>query len=196
MDYKILFTVLGILLAAAGYINYVFHIFQGQTRPHFFSYFLWGVAEITIFAIQLLGGAGIGAWVTGFNAFACLGIATVALVKGDRQFNKSDWTSLIASILALVLWALTKNPLIAVLFLILSDAIAYSITFRKTYHKPYSETLISYFLSWCKSVLALLALRNYVLSNWLFLGYLIIANISFIILTLLRRRQLHSKSGR
>jgi hypothetical protein len=192
MPHKELLTGLGIILAAGGYIRYILTILQGQTRPHFFSYLLWGIAECTIFAIQLIGDAGIGAWITGFNAVACLSIAGLAFVKGDKRFTKIDWISFIASALALLLWAFTKNSLVAVIFLIASDGIAYSITFRKTYRKPYSETLISYFFSWCKSLIAIFALGNYMASNWLFLAYLLIINGSFIIMTLIRRQQIKS----
>ena len=190
---KELLTLIGILLAAAAYARYVFSIFKGQTRPHFFSYLSWGIAEATIFAVQLIGDAGIGSWITGFNALAVFSIAGFAFVKGDRKFNLTDWISFIASILALFLWWVTENPLTAVVLLILSDAAAYSITFRKTYYRPYSETLISYFLGWCKSVIALLALENYAVSNWLFLGYLAVISMCFIIMTLIRRSQLSRK---
>jgi hypothetical protein len=190
MPFKDLLTGFGILLGLYGTGRYIFTIFKGQTRPHFFSYLLYGITESTIFAIQIIDHAGVGAYITAYNALACLTVAAIALAIGDRKFNRTDWISLFASILALILWWLTKNPLIAVLLLIVSDAIAFSITFRKTYHKPYSETLMSYFMSWCKAVLSLFALESYLLSNWLFLAYLVTANMTFILTTLIRRKHL------
>jgi hypothetical protein len=193
MDYKIILGYLAVIVGFLGYIPYLRDIFRNKTKPHIFSWFLWGLIETIILAIQINQHAGAGAWVTGFTAFICFLIAGLSFKKGIKEFLRLDWVLLFASLFSLLLWWFTNNPLTATILLILTDAAAFSITFRKTYKYPYTETVIEYVFAALKSLVGIFALQTYNLNTWLFFAYLVIANSAFVIMTIVRRKQLEKK---
>jgi hypothetical protein len=145
-DVKSLIGLLATIIGLIGYIPYFRDIFRGQTKPHVFSWFIWGLLTTIAFIAQFIEDAGPGSWVTGSTAVICLVIAGIALSKGERGITKFDWFCFITALAGIVLWVITDNPLTAVIIVTLVDALAYVPTFRKTYHKPYEETLIEYAL--------------------------------------------------
>ncbi|MEO8066016.1 MAG: hypothetical protein ABI643_04210 [Candidatus Doudnabacteria bacterium] len=189
-DYKIYLGYAAIAIGFIGYVPYIRDIFKNETKPHFFSWFLWGLIESIILAIQINQKAGAGAWVTGFTALACFIVAGLSVKKGVKEFHRIDWLLFAAALVSLVLWRLTKNPLSSTILLIITDAAAFSITFRKTFHHPFSETLIEYFFSALKSLVGIFALQTYNLNTWLFFAYLVFANSAFVVMALIRRKQL------
>ncbi|EKD76113.1 MAG: hypothetical protein ACD_43C00223G0003, partial [uncultured bacterium] len=77
----------------------------------------------------------------------------------------------------------------------LADCIAYAITFKKTYHLPYSETLFIYYTSSLSYLLSLFAIETYVVTTWFYSGVLFIVNTAFIAMVLLRRKQFHATNN-
>lgn len=190
MDYKFVLGISAIVIAFVSYIPYVRDIFAGKTKPHAFSWFIWGVLTAIGFAGQLAGGAGSGAWVTGFTALACFSISIVGLVKGRKNIIFVDWLSLIGAGVALFLWYLTKNPLLSVILVTVIDALGFFPTFRKSYSKPQEETLSTYFLSGLKFLISLFALQNFTILTALYPVSLVVMNWLFIAMLIVRRKQL------
>ncbi len=190
MDYKILLGYSAVIVGFAGYAPYFWDIFKNKTKPHIFSWLIWGIIESIIFAIQINQKAGAGAWVTGFTAIICFLIAGLSIKKGIKEFVPFDWWLFGASLVSLFLWWLTENPLTATILLIITDATAFSFTFKKTYKYPETETLIEYIFAALKSLIAIFALEAYNLNTWLFFAYLVFANSAFVIMVIIRRRQL------
>jgi len=189
-DYKIWLGYLSVLLGFVGYIQYFKNIFEDKIRPHVFTWFLWGLVEAIIFAIQVSENAGPGAWVSGATALICFSIAIIAYKKGLGDFSRLDWLLLSSSLLSLLIWWYTQNPLGSVILLIITDAFGFVITVKKTYNHPHSETIFLFFFSSIKSIVAIFALENYNLSTWLFPAYLGISNAAFVLMMYIRRKQL------
>src|SRR3989344_5500111 len=114
MDYKTLFGIIAAVLGPIGYIPYFINIFKGKTKPHVFSWGLWGLLLAIAFFAQISKGAGSGAWVTGVSSLATFCIAGFSLTRGEKHITKSDTISFIAALFGIVLWRTTKNPLAAV----------------------------------------------------------------------------------
>jgi len=193
MDYKTILGSLAVGVSFAGYIPYLRDVFLRKTKPHSFSWLAWGIIEFIVFFAQLAKGGGSGAWITGSSAGVCLFIAGIAFFRGDTQINKLDYASLGGSLLGIVLWRLTSNPLLAVIFVSIADFLAFIPTFRKSYHHPEQETVTEYASSVLKWVLGLLALRSFNLTTWLFPVSVMLTNGSFVIMSLIRRRTLNKK---
>ena len=64
MDYKTALTIIASGVSVVSYIPYFRDIFKRQTKPHIFSWFVWGLISIIAFFAQLAKGAGVGALVT------------------------------------------------------------------------------------------------------------------------------------
>jgi hypothetical protein len=102
----------------------------------------------------------------------------------------ADWLSLLGAGIAIILWIVTKGPLLSVILVTITDALGFAPTFRKSYTKPYEETLITYALSGFKLIIAFFALEKISVITALYPMYLIFANFAFVIMLLVRRNQL------
>ncbi|MDO8480830.1 MAG: hypothetical protein Q7S65_03350 [Nanoarchaeota archaeon] len=193
LDYKVSLAIIASILGVIGYFFYFRDVFRGKTKPHAFSWLLWGLLGSIAFAGQLVGNAGPGAWVTAFTALSCLLIFVAALKIGEKRIVFADWLSLAGALVCLLLWYLTNNPLLAVVLAILIDAFAFFPTFRKSFSKPEEETASTYILNGTKYFIALFALNQYSLLTTLYPAYLVLTEWSFVAMVLIRRRQLAKK---
>lgn len=191
MTYKELLGLVATLIAFVSYIPYFRDIFQGRTKPHAFSWLIWGVLTGIGFFGQLAGNAGPGAWVTGFTAIICAVIAVYANFKGKRNIAPVDWLFLAGAGLSLYFWYLTKDPFISVVLITIIDALGFLPTFRKSFNKPHEETASTYALSGFKFVLSLFALNNFSVITALYPASLVLMNWIFVVMVFIRRRQLH-----
>lgn len=190
LDYKILLGLIATVIGFISYLPYFRDVLKGKTKPHVFSWFVWGLlAAITFFA-QLVKGGGAGAWATGMTAAIAFSIAIIAIFRGEKDIKIIDWLSLFSACIGLILWVLTSNPLLAVVTVVVADVFAFSITFRKAFYKPHEETASTFALSALKWVIALFALESFNLTTALDPMWLILANTSFVAMVLLRRRSL------
>lgn len=181
---------LAVIIGFIGYVPYFRTIFNGKTKPHAFTWLVWGVLTGIAFVGQVVGEGGAGAWVTGFTALVSFTIFALALVKGKKDFPKADWLCLGGCILALALWAFTNDPLSAIILITVIDALAFAPTFRKSHSKPYSEPAFTYALSGLKFLIALFALQELSLVTVLYPASLVIMNGAFVILLLVQRKRL------
>ncbi len=61
MEYKIIISIFGVILSIIGYGMYVRDILKRKTIPHTFTFLIWSIASSTTWALQVHGGAGVGA---------------------------------------------------------------------------------------------------------------------------------------
>lgn len=179
-----------IVIGFIGYVPYFRTIFSGKTKPHAFTWLVWGVLTAIAFAGQIAGNGGSGAWVTGFTALISFIIFGFALVKGKRDFPLADWLCLLGCIVALGLWVFTKDPLLAIILITVIDMLAFIPTFRKSYTNPFSEPVFTYALSAIKFVVALFALQELSAVTVLYPASLVLTNGLFVILLMVQRRRL------
>lgn len=189
MNYKVFFGITATVISIIGYVPYFKNIFAGTTKPHVFSWLIWGIITGIEFFGQIQGHAGAGAWVTGVTTIVTFIIAFLAFKKGKLEITRLDWFSFIAAIIAIVLWVVTSKPLLSVILGIAIDALGFVPTFRKSFVHPYQETLITWFINGLKFVFALVALEQFTLLSSLYPIYLIIGNWSLVTMIIIRRKQ-------
>ncbi len=191
--YKEAVSVLAILLTFIAFIPYIRSIHRGETKPHAFTWIIWASVTFIVFLAQLADKGGAGAWPIGISGLITLYVAFLAYQKkSDIVITKKDWVFLIAAMSALPFWFFTDNPLWAVVILTAVDLTGFAPTFRKTWHHPYEEQLIFYFLMASRNTLSIIALENYSLTTLLFPAATALACI-LLILTALKRRQRYNQ---
>ena len=84
------------------------------------------------------------------------------------------------SVLALVLYALTHNLAVSIIFAILSDLFAFIPTYKKAWKFPETETAAVYLGGIFNNILGLLIIKNWSFTIYSFGLYLVIANIVMI----------------
>lgn len=194
MEYKIILGYLSVVVALIAYIPYFRDIFNGKTKPHVFSWLIWGLINVIAFFALLVSHGGAGAWVTAVTALACLTIATLSFQNGEKSFSTFDWICLAGALLAILMWIMTSQPLLAIILVSITDAIGFVPTFRKSYYKPHEETVATYALSVLKNVSALFALGSFTFTTMLFSSYLVLANTALVSMLLIRRKQLRTEA--
>jgi hypothetical protein len=196
LDYRVLLGGIAAVLGVIGFLPYFRNLLGGKTKPHTFSWLIWGVLSTITFTAQVVSGAGPGAWIIAVAAILSLGVFVIAIFKGEKEITRVDEISLGAAGFGIVLWIVTTNPLWSVIIVSIVDAVGYIPTFRKTYKQPYEETLSLYFLSSISFVISLFALQVVSLTTALYPTSLIATNIVFISMVLMRRRKVPPNSLR
>jgi hypothetical protein len=158
---KEIIGIIAAVLVFAAYIPYIRDILRGKTHPHIYSWFLWGLLTVVIFGIQISHHAGPGSFVTiaaGAMSFVVLGLS---LKKGKRDIVLADKVVFVLTIMTMLFWLLAKQPLLAILLACLADLLAFVPTIRKSWNKPFTETLSLYQLNSVRFGLAVIALDRY-----------------------------------
>lgn len=64
---KLIFSVMAIALTFIAFVPYIRSILAGVTKPHVFSWVIWGITTVIVFFAQLEAKGGIGAWPIGVS---------------------------------------------------------------------------------------------------------------------------------
>ncbi len=188
---KALLSAAAIALTFAAFLPYIRSIRAGRTRPHVFSWLIWGVTTLLVFLATWAGGGGVGAWPTGMSALLTFSIAWLAFAHGaDREITTGDWLFLAGAASALPFWFLTADPFWAVVVLTLVDLLGFGPTLRRAWSHPEQERVGFYSLFVLRNLLVLLSLERLTLTTALFPAAVGLACAGLVALLLWRRRRL------
>jgi hypothetical protein len=186
---KQIFSACAVVLTFTLFAPYIRSILRGDTKPHVFTWVIWGLSTLITFFAQLADRGGYGAWVIGVSGVISSYIALLAYLKrGDTLITLADWIFLIAALSALPFWFLTSEPLWAVAILTVSDLCGFGPTVRRAYHRPHEESAVLFLLFALRNLLVILALAHYSLTTTLFPAAVGIASLMLSLLIAYRRR--------
>lgn len=192
--HKELLSALAIALTLVAFVPYLRSVHIGRTKPHIFSWIIWGLATLIIFLAQLADGGGAGAWPIGVSAIGSFYVAGLAYARGaDRTITRTDWIFFITALASIPLWYLTSDPLGAVIILTVIDVLGFGPTFRKTYIRPHEERITLFAIVAGRNLISIAALENYTLVTVLFPAVLSAICLIFISMVFLRRRYIRLK---
>ncbi len=178
---------ISIILSIGANIRYLRSLFRGETKPHAFSWFIWGIMTGTAFLAQRTQTQEIGTRVMGISAVMCLFIAGYGWWRYRVVIEKIDWFYFLCALLGIGARYITKNPLRSVIIISITDWLAFIPTFRKVRSDPQGESVWVYGLSALKFVFALRSFESFSLVVRLYPMYLILANTTFVVYALWRR---------
>ena len=189
--HKELLSALAIALTLIAFVPYLRSVQTGRTKPHIFSWIIWGLATLIIFLAQLADGGGAGAWPIGVSAVGSFYVAGLAYAReADRSITRTDWIFFISALASIPLWILTSDPLGAVIILTVIDVLGFGPTFRKTYIRPHEERITLFAIVGARNLISIAALEHYSLTTVLFPAVLAAVCLVFISMVFLRRRSL------
>jgi hypothetical protein len=164
-EIKIGIAIIASVLAFIGNISYLKDVIGGEIKPHPYTWFIWSIVSMTTFFGGLAKGAGIGALPTGIAEGFTIVIFLFSLkflFQGKAgQIRKIDNYFLAAALLGLIPWAITKDPTISVVIVVLIDIIAFIPTIRKTWLYPETERPVLYAMNVSRHILTLFSLQTY-----------------------------------
>jgi hypothetical protein len=176
-----------ITLTFIGYAPYIYDILKGKTQPHAFTWLSVSLTASVSCALQIVGGAGVGAWPMVVVTGICILVFVLSLWRGVKTITVSDVVFLILALLGLCLWLFIKQPLLAIIVITCSSVLAYFPTIRKSWNQPYSETLVSYQITGARHGLSIFALEKLNLLTVLYPAAWMIINIVIISILITRR---------
>jgi len=189
MNPKEIYSVVAILLTFIGFYPYISSVFKGQTKPHVFSWVIWGISTLVVFFAQLADDGGAGAWPTGVAAVVTFYVAFLAYAKrADVLITKSDWVFFLLALFSIPIWYFTSSPLWAVLILTLVDILGSIPTFRKAYYRPFDENILFYLITGVRCFISILALEHFSVTTILFPAAIGVMCFALIWILALRRK--------
>ncbi len=188
LNIKIFFSVVAIILNFISYIPYIRDIIKGKTIPHAYTWLIFGLVNIFVFGLQISKGAGVGAFFTLAVAVMVFFIFILSLYKGEKKITFLDTVFLVLALIALVLWIFAKQPILSVILLSVINMLAFAPTLRKSWNKPFSETMSTYIMNGSKQALSLLALEQYNIVTYLLPLSASLVTFLFVFILIFRRK--------
>ena len=184
-------AIMGAILGSLGGFYYLCETVAGRAQPNRVTWLLWGIFPMVIFVAQRAQGVKGLSWASFVAGFTPLLIVAASFFN-KRAYWKSeprDYGLMAAAVLGIVLWAVTDNPNLALLFSLLADMLASIPTLIKSYRHPRSESWIAYAISTFGFGMSLLSVQTYDFENTTFVAYVFILNGTLAVLSSRRRRQ-------
>ena len=172
------FAVVGAVVASIGGLYYLYDTITGRAQPNRVTWFLWFLFPMIIFVAQRAQGVEGLSWVTfaaGFTPLLIL-LASFLNPKAYWKTERRDYYLMAAAVAGIILWAVTDDPNLALLFSLAADALAGLPTLVKAYRHPQTESWIAYAISAVGFGVGVLALHSYTFENAAFIGYVFLAN--------------------
>lgn len=189
LQYLQYFVFVGAIVQLAGVISYIKETLKGNTKPNKVTWLLWSVAPLIATFAAFAGGVRLSVlpvFAAGFGPLLVL-FASFVNKKSYWKLEKFDYLCGLCSILALVFWGITKEPVIAIIFAIASDAFAAIPTLKKSWKYPETETIDAYTSGLFNSLTSFTAIKMWSFAAIAFPIYLVFINSS-LILAVYRKR--------
>jgi hypothetical protein len=191
-------TVLAVLGAAVNFaacLTYVSAVLRGEATPNRVTWFLWALVPLIAGAAQWRAGVGISTLVVlsvGAGP-ACIVLASFATKTGSWKLGPFDYICGACSLAALALWAVTGDPVTAIVLSILADAAAALPTLRKAWLAPATEDRSAYLIAFAGMILGILSVQEATFSAYAFNAYLVAVSGALVLILYLPRK--HALTG-
>jgi hypothetical protein len=172
------FAVVGAIIGSLGGLFYLYETIVGKAKPNRVTWLLWGLFPMIIFVAQRAQGVEGLSWATfaaGFNPFLIL-LASFLNKQAYWRTEPRDYYLMVAAVVGIVLWAITDNPNLALLFSLLADFLAGLPTLLKAYRYPQTESWKAYAISTVGFGMAMLAIPRFTFENYAFISYIFVLN--------------------
>src|SRR5688500_323809 len=172
------FAIIGAIIGSLGGFYYLYDTITGKAQPNRITWLLWGIFPMVIFVAQRAQG------VEGLSWTSFVAGATPLLIVGASFLNRAaywrseprDYYLMAAAVVGIILWAITDDPNLALLFALLADMLAGIPTLIKSYRHPRSESWIAYAISAIGFGISFLAVQTHNFENTAFVAYLFAMN--------------------
>ncbi|UXV61905.1 hypothetical protein [Lactococcus cremoris] len=188
-------VILGALISLSFTSTYLVASIRGRVKPNKITWLIWGIAPLISTAASLSTGVSWASLPVFMAGFGPILVFTVACFNKDAywKMGKIDYICGFVSILALVAWYMTKNPNVAILLAILSDALAALPTLIKGWNFPETENGFLFLGSLFSASTSFTEVHQWKLTEVAFTIYLIILSLTMMFLIEGRRNYLKRK---
>ncbi|MBI3956107.1 hypothetical protein HY339_02530 [Candidatus Gottesmanbacteria bacterium] len=174
------FVIIGAVIGSIGALWYLVDTIRGTVKPNRVSFLLWSIAPLIAFTAEVQKGVGIQSLMTFSVGFLPLLIFLASFVnkKAEWKITRFDLTCGALSLLALILWLITKEGNIAILLSIAADGLAAVPTIVKAYHHPETEVGWIWLAAAINGLLTLLTVTDWTLAHYGFPLYILLVDLT------------------
>lgn len=179
----------GAAINIIGSMPYIRNTLRGTTKPNRVSWTLWAIVPFIGVAAALAHGVSWAVLPVFFAGFVPLLVVIASFFShsGTWKITQFDVICAIFSVLAIIGWIISKNPLVAIALSMTADFFAGIPTLKKSWQHPESETSSPYIAGGLSCTTAFFAVDAWNFASIGFPIYLILMNTA-IILALYRHR--------
>jgi hypothetical protein len=186
-EFLVLIAASATLIAAIAYIR---SMFKGQTKPNRVTWLMWTIAPFTASFASVSSGAtwtAVPVFMSGLSPLLIL-LASFLNKRAYWKLSAFDYACGALSVLALVLWYVTDNPNVAIVFAIFSDALAATPTLTKAWYNPQTEFSWPFVVGVFSPMTSFVVAPAWTFSEIAFPAYLVVINI-LLVFSVLKRKQ-------
>ncbi len=177
-----IFIAISSILVLISPIVYSIAILKGKAKPHrttrLVLLIITGLTTASLFAQHNT----VAIWLAGASTLQSMVIFILSIKHGMGGWSKFDIFCLIIALAGIILWQLTKNPVIGLYFAIGADFTGMIPALIKTYRFPYTEVWTFFLLDTIAAGFSLLALRSWTLQEYSYPFYILVINLCMVIL--------------
>jgi hypothetical protein len=177
-------VLLGAFVNVLGSLGYIRETIRGNAKPNRVTWLLWSIAPFIAAAAALVDGvtwAVLPVFMAGFCPFLVF-LASFVNKKSYWKLEKFDYLCGLFSLLALLMWAITKQAFVAIIFAILSDFSAAVPTLIKSWKYPESETWWAYSSGLFNALTSFAAITTWAFVSMAFPTYLAVLCSSLLLI--------------
>lgn len=185
------YMVVAVILRLAAGVGYLVATWRRIVQPNPVSWLLWGLTPLTAFVALVQDGVTPQAWVVLTLGVSPLLVFAVSVTRKTRwRVSRCDALCGGSAATGIVLWQITSNPGLALLFSIVADILASIPTLTKACEAPRSERSLPYLVSMASMVVILSTMSDPQLVDYAFPLYMLSINTAIFSVVRLRTAQL------
>ena len=175
---------LGAAVNLGGAFFYIRNTLYGKTKPNRVTWLMWAVAPMIATAAALAKGVAWAVLPVFMAGFVPLLVFIASFVNRNAYWKLGifDYACGLLSALALILWAITKEPNVAIALAVASDGLAVVPTLVKSWQHPSSETAVTYFCGVFSALTSFAAIKMWGFAELAFPINIIITDLSLAII--------------
>lgn len=178
------FVIIAGIINISGILLYVYDTIKGHSKPNRVTWFLWSLVPFIAFSAQIKQDVGLTSILTftsGFGPFLVL-VSSFLNKKAFWDLKRFDLVCGGIAIFGVILWIITDNPNLAIIFSITADGFAALPTVVKSFKFPETESMVTYLLASFGALLTLLTIDTWKLEFFAFPLYIFILCLTITIL--------------
>jgi len=189
-------VLIGAAIQLVGILSYTRTTLQGITRPNRVTWLMWSIAPLVAAAAAFASGVTWAAVPVFMSGFAPLLVFLASFVNRNSfwKLTAFDYLCGLLSLFALVLWWLTKNPNLAIVFAMAGDGSAAVPTLVKGWTHSETETLAPFATGIVNAISSFFAIRVWNFASYAFPVYLTVLNVLLVFIISWRREPMRPPS--
>jgi hypothetical protein len=182
-----------LIIQSLSTVYYIWQVIIGKVVPQRIGWLIWTILGMMYLISGFELNAGLAIYFLAQQFLSPLSIFLVSLKYGKGGFQKLDAVCLVLSLIGIVLWKMTSQPLIGVFFACFSDSIGAFVIGKAAVDKPAQENLVPWCVTILSVVITLVISKDSSLISLISTVYIGLVNLS-IILSILFGKYLLSKN--